>query len=77
MPAIAQIPDGLLQRRLDMAKTAEAAAIKDKELMQKRLCEVDAQLELAKANVGYAVQFQSPITQTTAKVNCGLFPSNT
>jgi hypothetical protein len=45
--------------------------------MQKRLSDVEAQLELAKANVGDVVQLLSPISQYAAKVNCELFPSNT
>jgi hypothetical protein len=36
--------------------------------MQKRLSDVDAQLELAKANVGDVVQLQSPLVQSAAKV---------
>ena len=36
--------------------------------MQKRLSDVEAQLELAKANVGDVVQLQSPLVQSAAKV---------
>ncbi len=36
--------------------------------MQKRLSDVEAQLELAKANVGEVVQLQSPLAQSAAKV---------
>ena len=71
-PATASIPEELLRKRLDKskqaeatAKKAEATAIKEKELMQKRLSDVEAQLELAKANVGDVVQLQvqSPLVQ--------------
>ena len=51
-PATAPIPETVLRLRLDKSKKAEATAIKEKELMQKRLSDVEAQLELAKANVG-------------------------
>ena len=60
VPATAPIPETVLRLRLDKSKKAEAAAIKEKELMQKRLSDVEAQLELAKANVGDVVQLQSP-----------------
>ncbi len=61
-PATAPIPETVLRLRLDKSKKAEATAIKEKELMQKRLSDVEAQLELAnlKANVGDVVQLQSP-----------------
>ena len=59
-PATALIPESVLRHRLDKSKKAEATAIKEKELMQKRLSDVEAQLELAKANVGDVVQLQSP-----------------
>jgi hypothetical protein len=68
VPAAAQIPENLLRLRLDKLKIAEATAIKEKELMQKRLSDVEAQLELAKANVGDVVQLQSPLVQSAAKV---------
>ncbi len=54
--------------RLDKSKIAEAPAKKKKELLQKRLSDVKAQLELAKANVGDVVQLQSPLVQSAAKV---------
>ena len=60
VPATAPIPKTVLRLRLDKSKKAEATAIKEKELMQKRLSDVGAQLELAKANVGDVVQVQSP-----------------
>jgi hypothetical protein len=68
VPATAPIPETVLRLRLDKSKNAEAAAIKEKELMQKRLSDVEAQLELAKANVGDVVQLQSPLVQSAAKV---------
>ncbi len=52
IPATASILEAVLRLRLNKTKKAEAAAIKEKELMQKRLSDMEAQLELAKANVG-------------------------
>jgi hypothetical protein len=68
VPATAPIPENLLRLRLDKSKKAEATAIKEKDLMQKRLIDVEAQLELAKAIVGDVVQLQSPLVQSAAKV---------
>jgi hypothetical protein len=68
VPAAAPIPENLLRLRLDKSKKAEATAKKEKELLQKRLSDVEAQLELAKANVGDVVQLQSPLVQSAAKV---------
>jgi hypothetical protein len=68
VPATALIPETVLRLRLDKSKKAEAAAIKVKELMQKRLSDVEVQLELAKANIGDVVQLQSPLAQPAAKV---------
>ena len=68
VPATAPIPESVLRLRLDKSKKAEVAAIKEKELMLKRLSDVEAQLELAKANVGDVVQLQSPLVQSAAKV---------
>jgi hypothetical protein len=71
VPATAPIPETVLRLMLDKSKKAEAAepaVIKEKELMQKRLSDVEAQLELAKANVGEVVQLQSPLVQSAAKV---------
>jgi hypothetical protein len=68
VPATAPIPETVLRLRLDKSKKAEAVAIKEKELMQKRLSDVKTQLELAKANVGDVVQLQSPLAQSAAKV---------
>ena len=68
VPAAAPIPENLLWLRLDKSKIAEATVEKEKELLQKRLSNVEAQLELAKANVGDVVQLQSPIVQSAAKV---------
>ena len=56
------LPDGLLQRRLDKEKQDKAVVtadkeklIKEKELLQKQMDEMKAQLALAKANVGDVV----------------------
>jgi hypothetical protein len=42
VPAAAPIPENLLRLRLDKSKISEATAIKEKELMQKRLSDVEA-----------------------------------
>jgi hypothetical protein len=76
MDAPPAYPATVLRLRLDKSQKAEAAAIKEKELMQKRLSDVQAQLELAKANIGDIVQLHGPNTQSAAKVKCELFPSN-
>jgi hypothetical protein len=68
VPATAPIPEAVLLHRLDKSKKAEAKAIKEKDLMQKRLSDVEARLELAKANVGDVVQLQNPLVQSAAKV---------
>jgi hypothetical protein len=61
------LPDGLLQRRLDKATQENAAEradkeklIKEKELLQKKMDEMAAQLALAKANVGDVVSVTTP-----------------
>ncbi len=58
VPATAPIPETVLRLRLDKSKKAEAVAIKEKELMLKRLSDVEGQLELAKANVGNLCNFK-------------------
>ena len=50
--AAALPPAGLLQRRLDKEKQEKEQAIKDKELLKKKLDDMAAQLELANAKVG-------------------------
>ena len=61
------LPDGLLQRRLDKEKQDKAVVtadkeklIKEKELLQKEMDEMKAQLALAKANVGDVVSVTTP-----------------
>ena len=61
------LPDGLLQRRLDKEKQDKAVVtadkeklIKEKELLQKQMDEMKAQLALAKANVGDVVSVTTP-----------------
>ena len=46
-----ELPAGLLQRRLDAAKSDAEKAIKEKEAMQKQMDDMQAELVLAKANV--------------------------
>ena len=54
--AAGELPPALLKRRLDKATANSSAiadkAIKEKEVMQKKMDEMQAELELAKANVG-------------------------
>ncbi len=55
------IPSAVLQRRLDKAKSLTDSAIKEKEALQKKLDEMRAELELAKANVGDVVVAPKPV----------------
>ena len=62
-------PQVLLQRRLDKAKLEAETAIKEKETMQKKLDALQAELELAKSNVGDVVQIaQNPLSTPARKV---------
>ena len=61
------LPSALLQRRLDKEKQDKAVVtadkeklIKEKELLQKEMDEMKAQLALAKANVGDVVSVTPP-----------------
>lgn len=63
-----QLPDGLLQRRLENQIAEKEKAIKENELLQKRLNEMQAELELAKANVGDVVCVKNPTTPASNKV---------
>ena len=48
-------------------------AIKEKELLQKKMDEMQAQLDLAHAKVGDVVSVDSPITPSSGKVRLKLF----
>jgi hypothetical protein len=71
-PKSAGPPDGLLERRLTKATTEKEKAIKEKEIMQKKMDEMQAQLELANAKVGEVVSVESPITPSAGKVRLKL-----
>ena len=53
-------PAGLLQRRLEKQKKETELAINQKELLQKQLDAMSAELALAKANVGDVVPIATP-----------------
>ncbi len=63
------LPEALLQRRLDTERLAKETAIKEKEIMQKKMDEMKAQLDLAHSKVGDAVSVDSPITPSAGKVS--------
>ena len=65
-------PDGLLERRLVKERTEKKKAIKEKELMQKKMDEMQAQLDLAHSKVGDVVSVESPITPSAGKVRLKL-----
>jgi len=65
-------PDGLLERRLATERTEKEKAIKEKEIMQKKMDEMQAQLELAHSKVGDVVSVESPITPSAGKVRLKL-----
>ena len=71
-PKSAGPPDGLLERRLAKATTEKENAIKEKEIMQKKMDEMQAQLELAHSKVGDVVSVESPITPSAGKVRLKL-----
>ena len=50
--AAGELPPALLKRRLDKAEADADKAIKEKEIMQEKMDEMRAELELAKSNVG-------------------------
>ncbi len=66
------LPESLLQRRLDKETTEKEKAIKEKEIMQEKMDEMQAQLELAHAKVGEVVSVESPITPSAGKVRLKL-----
>ena len=71
-PKSAGPPDGLLERRLAKATTEKEKAIKEKEIMQKKMDDMQAQLELAHAKVGEVLSVESPITPSAGKVRLKL-----
>ena len=71
-PKSAGPPDGLLERRLAKEKTEKEKVIKENEIMQKKMDEMQAQLELAQAKVGDVVSVESPITPSAGKVRLKL-----
>jgi hypothetical protein len=67
--AAGELPPALLKRRLDKAKADADKAIKEKELMQKQMDEMRAELALAKSNVGDTVQVaDNPVSTPAPKV---------
>jgi hypothetical protein len=67
-PRPPRLPDALLARRLDKEKADKERAIKENELLQNKLNDMQAELELAKANVGAVIQVQNPATPSASKV---------
>ncbi len=69
VPAAAPpLPAALLECRYNKEKTEKENAINEKELLQKQLDDMKAQLELAKANPGDVVQITRPNTPAPRKV---------
>ena len=68
--AAGELPPALLHRRLDKAKADADKAIKEKEVMQKKLDEMRAELALAKSNVGDTVQVADNPVSTPARKVC-------
>jgi hypothetical protein len=66
------LPEALLQRRLDKERIEKGKAFKEKETMQKKMDEMQAQLDLAHSKVGDVVSVESPITPSAGKVRLKL-----
>ena len=66
------LPEPLLHHRLDKARLEKEKAIKEIETMQKRMDEMQAQLDLAHSKVGDVVSVASPITPSASKVRLKL-----
>ena len=62
-------PEALLKRRLEKVQLEKATAIREKELLQKQVADMRAEMELAKANVGDVVPVTNPTTPASNKVN--------
>jgi hypothetical protein len=63
----------VLQHRLDKARSVADLAIKEKEVMQKKMDEMQAELELAKSNLGdtvHSVQVAHNPVSTPARKVC-------
>ncbi len=71
-PERARLPDGVLERRLEKERTEKEKAIKENEIMQKKMDEMQTQLELAHSKVGEVVSVESPITPSAGKVRLKL-----
>ena len=70
------IPSAVLHRRLDKARSAAESAIKEKEATQKKMDEMQAELDLAKANVGDVLVAQTAVA-TPARNKVCLVPLET
>jgi hypothetical protein len=69
IPAAAPpLPAAVLECRYNKEKTEKENAIKEKKLLQKQLDDMQAQLELAKANPGDVVQITCPNNPAPRKV---------
>ncbi len=66
------LPEALLQRRLAKEKSEKEQAIKEKEILQKKMDEMQAQLDLAHAKVGDVVSVDSSITPSAGKIRLKL-----
>ena len=66
------LPEALLQRRLAEDKSDKEQAIKEKEILQKKMDEIQAQLDLAHAKVGDVVSVDSTIIPSAGKVRLKL-----
>jgi hypothetical protein len=74
--AAGELPPALLKRRLDKATAIADKAIKEKEVMQKKMDEMQAELELAKSNVGDVLVAHNPVA-TPARNKVCLVPLET
>ncbi len=66
------LPELLLHRRLYQERLEKEKAIEEMETMQKRMDEMQAQLDLAHSKVGDVVSVASPITTSASKVRLKL-----
>ena len=68
--AAGELPPALLKRRLDKATAIADKAIKEKEVMQKKMDEMQAELELAKSNVGDVLVAHNPVATPARNKVC-------
>jgi hypothetical protein len=68
--AAGELPPALLKRRLDKATAIADKAIKEKEVMQKKMDEMRAELELAKSNVGDVLVAHNPVATPARNKVC-------